>query len=81
MSSAQQELSCWDGGVPADVLISDLGRSEAFYAFHHVNAFEDGGGNIAVDIMAADDLSIAKTFKLKHLRKGTRPFSRVMPKR
>ncbi len=56
-------------------------RSEAFYAFHHVNAFEDVGGNIAVDVAACDDLSIAKTFKLKHLRKGNRPFNRVFPKR
>lgn len=56
-------------------------RSDACFAFHHINAFETTDGSIAIDVMAFDDISIAKAFKVKHLRKGIRPLPKGQPLR
>lgn len=56
-------------------------RSEACFAFHHINAFETADGSIVIDVMAFPDMSIAKSFKLKHLRKGNRQLQKGQPLR
>ena len=43
--------------------------SEAFFAFHHVNAFEQNG-DVFVDIAAYPDKSIIDALYLQHLRAG-----------
>jgi carotenoid cleavage dioxygenase-like enzyme len=50
------------------------GRFEtaAFFAFHHVNAFDDGDA-IVLDICAYDDAAIVNDFRLERLRAGARP--------
>jgi carotenoid cleavage dioxygenase-like enzyme len=50
-----------DGGLQADA------ESDAFFAFHHVNAYEDGGV-LQVDVVAYDDASIVKALYLDILR-------------
>ncbi|KAL4458227.1 hypothetical protein ABPG75_013092 [Micractinium tetrahymenae] len=44
-------------------------RSDAFYCFHTINAFEAEGG-LAVDLCGYDDASWLHTFRLPHLRSG-----------
>jgi beta,beta-carotene 9',10'-dioxygenase len=41
----------------------------AFFAFHHVNAFEDGG-ELVVDLCAYDDASLIEALYLDRLRSG-----------
>jgi len=41
-------------------------RTEAMFAFHHVNAFDDGQG-VVVDLVAYDDASIIEHYYLKRL--------------
>ena len=43
--------------------------SEAFFAFHHVNAFEQNG-DVFVDIAAYPDKSVIDALYLQHLRAG-----------
>lgn len=50
-----------DGALVAEA------ESEPFFAFHHVNAYEDGDA-LQVDIVAYDDASIVKAFYLDLLR-------------
>jgi carotenoid cleavage dioxygenase-like enzyme len=40
--------------------------TEAFFAFHHVNAFEDGDG-LVVDLVCYDDASVIESFYLHRL--------------
>ncbi len=42
-------------------------ESEAFFAFHHVNAFEQGG-EVVIDVCAYDDAEIVRALYLKRLR-------------
>jgi carotenoid cleavage dioxygenase-like enzyme len=42
-------------------------ESDAFFAFHHINAFEDGD-SIVLDISAYDDAAIVDDFRLERLR-------------
>jgi beta,beta-carotene 9',10'-dioxygenase len=44
-------------------------ETDAFFAFHHVNAFDDGDA-VVVDICAYDDASIVGDFMLDRLRSG-----------
>ncbi len=55
--------------------------AEAFYAFHHANAFELPDGSVCVDIATYTDICVLKTFKLKNLRSGTRPYEKPTLKR
>jgi beta,beta-carotene 9',10'-dioxygenase len=41
-------------------------EADAFFAFHHINAFEDGGA-IVLDIAAYDDASIIGDFQIEHV--------------
>ena len=54
-----------DGGLQAEV------EADPFFAFHHVNAFEDGD-QLQVDIVAYDDASVVKSLYLDVLRTGNR---------
>ena len=54
-----------DGGLQAEV------EADPFFAFHHVNAFEDGD-TLQVDIVAYDDASVVKSLYLDVLRTGER---------
>jgi len=45
-------------------------RGEAAFAFHHVNAFEDGDG-LVIDMIAYPDATIIEQLYLARLRKGT----------
>ena len=56
-----------DGGLQAEV------ESDAFFAFHHVNAYEDGDA-VQVDIAAYDDASIVKSLYLDVLRGSDSPW-------
>ena len=47
------------------MLLSRARRSEAFYAFHQINASEDGSGGLNVDIITFDDMVIAKVVNSK----------------
>ena len=58
-----------------------LRSAEAFYAFHHANAFEQPDGSVCVDIATYADIGVLKTFKLKNLRSGTRPYEKPTLKR
>ena len=42
-------------------------KTDAFFAFHHVNAFEDGG-DLVVDLVAYPDADIISAFYLERLR-------------
>jgi carotenoid cleavage dioxygenase-like enzyme len=52
-----------DGGLET------VSEADAFFAFHHVNAFEDGD-KLQVDISAYDDATVVKSLYLDHLRGG-----------
>jgi beta,beta-carotene 9',10'-dioxygenase len=54
-----------DGGLQAEV------EADPFFAFHHVNAFEDGD-TLRVDIVAYDDAAVVKALYLDVLRTGER---------
>jgi beta,beta-carotene 9',10'-dioxygenase len=54
-----------DGGLQAEV------EADPFFAFHHVNAFEDGD-KLQVDIVAYDDAAVVKSLYLDVLRTGDR---------
>lgn len=43
-------------------------RSKAFFAFHHVNAWEDGDDGINIDLSAYNDLAIVDLLRLQRLR-------------
>lgn len=43
-------------------------RSEPFFAFHNVNAFEDDRGDILIDLSAYDDASVIDSLRLDRLR-------------
>jgi carotenoid cleavage dioxygenase-like enzyme len=60
-----------DGGAPAGTYESD-----AFFAFHPVNAFDESDA-VVVDIAAYDDATIVGDFELANLRAdGARPLAR-----
>ena len=42
--------------------------AEPFFAFHHVNAFEDDDGTVVVDIVAYDDASLIDSLYLEEIR-------------
>jgi carotenoid cleavage dioxygenase-like enzyme len=50
------------GDVAADPV------AEPFFAFHHVNAFEDDDGTVVVDIVAYDDASLIDSLYLDKIR-------------
>ena len=53
-------------------------ESDAFFAFHHINAFEQGN-EIVLDIAAYDDASIIQAYYLDRLKDGSSelPFGRL----
>ena len=55
--------------------------AEAFYAFHHANAFEQPNGSICLDIATYPDIAVLKTFELENLRSGARPYDKPTLKR
>ena len=68
----------WDGSQPSRFhVIPRAGgavrtfEAPSFFAFHHVNAFEDGG-KLNVDTCAFDDPSVVQYLYLDRLRKGER---------
>jgi carotenoid cleavage dioxygenase-like enzyme len=74
----------WDGSQPARLHVVSLatGRVRAtletdpFFAFHHVNAFDDGDDRVVVDLLAYDDASVIDALYLDRLRARGRPPSR-----
>ncbi len=62
-------------GLRFHVFDKDSGRlvvthtAEAAFAFHHVNAFEDGD-HVAIDVVTYDDAGIIDQLYLKRLREG-----------
>ena len=50
----------------------DVCHTESFFAFHHVNAFDDGDGFV-VDIIGYDDPSLIDLLYLDRLRSAERP--------
>ncbi len=50
-------------------------EAPAFFAFHHVNAFDDGTA-VVVDIAAYDDAAIIDDFLLPNVVAGSAPFAR-----
>jgi beta,beta-carotene 9',10'-dioxygenase len=48
--------------------------TEAFFTFHHVNAYEEDG-EIVLDASASDDAGVIQDFYLDKLRSGQRPTS------
>ena len=65
----------WDGSAPTRMHVVDLERggvratleTDAFFTFHHVNAFDDGD-RITVDLLAYDDATVIDALYLKKLR-------------
>jgi len=53
-------------------------RGEPLFAFHHVNAFEDGDGRLVVDLCAYADASIVRSLYLDRLR-GEAPVGAGVP--
>jgi carotenoid cleavage dioxygenase-like enzyme len=47
-------------------------EAEPFFCFHHVNAFEDGDGELVVDLTAYEDDEIVRALYLGNLRAGGR---------
>jgi carotenoid cleavage dioxygenase-like enzyme len=52
-----------------DGRIATTHQADAFFAFHHVNAFERGD-DILLDVTAYPDSGIIESFYLRHLRSG-----------
>ncbi len=69
----------WDGGAPARFLVVDRDSGElrgsyetdAFFCFHHVNAFERGD-ELVVDLIAYEDASIIDALYLDDKRERPR---------
>ncbi|HLI05375.1 MAG TPA: carotenoid oxygenase family protein [Ktedonobacteraceae bacterium] len=55
-----------------DGMIVGYYESEAFFSFHHINAFEHGG-EIVLDLAAYPDTTIIEQTNLPSLRKGREP--------
>jgi carotenoid cleavage dioxygenase-like enzyme len=55
-------------------------RGEAFFCFHHINAFEDGD-EVVVDLCAYEDPSIIRALELSNLRAGETPPPQAFPTR
>lgn len=53
-------------------------RTDPFFAFHHVNAFEQGDDRLVVDLCAYDDASVVRSLFLDRLR-GTAPTGAGVP--
>lgn len=62
-----------------DGSIAATARAPACFAFHHVNAYEDGNG-LCVDILGYDDAGIIEALRLARLRSGEslQPAARLM---
>ena len=43
-------------------------EAHSFFAFHHVNAYEDSNGYVVVDLCCYPDATIIDQFYLHHLR-------------
>lgn len=41
--------------------------ADPFFAFHHVNAYDDADGSVVVDLVAYDDASVIESFYLQRL--------------
>jgi beta,beta-carotene 9',10'-dioxygenase len=50
--------------------------ADPFFAFHHVNAYDDGDGSVVVDLVAYDDASVIESFYLQRL---SEPDVRIPP--
>lgn len=61
--------ACSGSGGPAAPSAPLRCRSDAFFCFHTINAFEAGGG-LVVDLCGYDEVSWLHTFRLPHLRSG-----------
>ena len=53
----------------SDGTLAAEAKAPAFFAFHHVNAFEDGG-TLQIDIVAYDDVQVVRNLYLDRLRGG-----------
>lgn len=53
-------------------------RTDPFFSFHHVNAFEDEAGRLVVDLCAYEDAEIVRSLFLDRLR-GTAPTGAGVP--
>jgi beta,beta-carotene 9',10'-dioxygenase len=49
-------------------------QSDACFAFHHVNAYDDGG-EVVVDMCAYDDAGVIEDLYLERLRSGVKPLA------
>jgi carotenoid cleavage dioxygenase-like enzyme len=54
----------------ADGVVRGTYRTDAFFAFHHINAYEEGG-DLVVDTSAYDDAAVIDALYLDTLRAGT----------
>jgi carotenoid cleavage dioxygenase-like enzyme len=71
------ESFTWHGDEPARILVADRDTrrthapwtTDAFFCFHHVNAFEDDG-DLVVDLLAFEDASVVEALSLQRLRAG-----------
>jgi carotenoid cleavage dioxygenase-like enzyme len=50
--------------------------ADPFFAFHHVNAYDDADGSVVVDLVAYDDASVIESFYLQRL---SEPDVRIPP--
>ncbi|KAK0262739.1 hypothetical protein LTR35_017667, partial [Friedmanniomyces endolithicus] len=57
-----------DGGV-----ISKYASSDAFFAFHQINAFEDTSGALIIDLPTATDYHFLNSAKVDNLRANVGP--------
>ena len=56
------------------------GRGDAFFCFHHINAFEDGD-EVVVDLCAYEDPSVIEALEVSKLRAGDSPPPHAFPTR
>ncbi len=56
------------------------GHGDAFFCFHHINAFEDGD-EVVVDLCAYEDASVIESLEVSKLRSGQEPPPLAFPTR
>jgi carotenoid cleavage dioxygenase-like enzyme len=68
----------WRPEIGTKITVIDLNTQQivrtwtvdAYWAYHHINAYEDGKGNVIVDVPSFDDNTHMKAFQLATLRKN-----------
>ncbi|PIK44851.1 hypothetical protein BSL78_18299 [Apostichopus japonicus] len=61
-------------------IIPQTYTANAFFCFHHINAYEESG-HLVVDLCCYDDISIIKHSYLSHIREGNLPNPKSLSKR